>query len=60
METSDANQWNFMNALAEKITSGIKDLQDKYMNRLPVWATFLIAALCSTVTGFIVAHFAGK
>lgn len=60
LETSDEKQWKSISALSDKIAEGIKELQEKYINRLPLWATFLISGLCSIVTGFIVAHFAGK
>ena len=60
LESSVEKQWKSITALSDKIAAGIKDLQEKYINRLPLWATFLITALCSIVTGFIVAHFTRK
>lgn len=57
LEEDKKDQWEFMASLSTKITDGIKELQEKYINRLPLWATFLITALCSMVTGFIVARF---
>jgi hypothetical protein len=71
LEESDAKQWKAIGAITDKLTrgfadlnekfiQGMKEMQEKYANRLPVWATFLIAALFSVATGFIVAHFAKK
>jgi hypothetical protein len=64
LEEDKKDQWEYMTnltksiaPLSEKITSSITELQEKYINRLPLWATFLITGLCSIVTGFIVAHF---
>ena len=49
LKESDIKQWDALDKLRDAI--------DKLRNRLPLWATFMIGGLMSTVTGLIVRSF---
>lgn len=46
--------WNKLDEVQTQIWKGFDNIQKQVMNRLPLWATFLITGLFSAVTGLAV------